>query len=247
MNNKERRLYFAFGMLAALIMLASTSVAADFRIVDTTQLKAMLDKKQEFTLIDARTKEEFDEAHIVKAVNIQEKTFEQSVSVLPADKNALLVLYCNGVKCGKSKKVAAIAEAAGYLNIMIYGEGFPVWEEKGMPIAAGPGYGKKIETTKLTAQDMKNMIDGGSRDYVIVDVRDESEFREGHIPFAINIPTEAFASRSVILPKEKKVIVYCNSGARSYTAYRKLGKLAYPNIYQTLFADWKAAGYPVEK
>jgi hypothetical protein len=41
--------------------------------------------------------------------------------------------------------------------------------------------------------------------------------------------------------------VYYNTGGRSYTAYRKLIKLAYPTIAQTLFADWKEAGMPVEK
>lgn len=50
-----------------------------------------------------------------------------------------------------------------------------------------------------------------------------------------------------MLPKEKKIIVYCNTGGRSYTAYRKLMKPASPSIAQTHFADWKDAGMPVEK
>ena len=68
-----------------------------------------------------------------------------------------------------------------------------------------------------------------------------------HIPTAINIPAETFAVKSDVLPKEKKIIVYCNTGSRSYIAYRKLGKLAYPRFYQALFADWKEAKLPVEK
>ena len=158
-----------------------------------------------------------------------------------------MVIYCNGLKCGKSKKVAAKAAAAGYTNITIYTDGFPVWEEKAMPITAGPDYSKKIETTKLKPAELKQMIDSGSKDFVIVDVRDESEYREGHIPTAINIPVETFAVKSEVLPKEKKIIVYCNTGGRSYTAYRKLMKLAYPNIFQTIFADWKESGQQVEK
>jgi rhodanese-related sulfurtransferase len=110
-----------------------------------------------------------------------------------------------------------------------------------------PGLHKKIETTKLAPADIKKLIDAKGNDYVLVDVRDEAEFKEGHIPTAINIPVETFASRSEILPKEKKIIVYCNTGGRSYNAYRKLMKLAYSSIYQTLFADWKEAGMPVEK
>jgi rhodanese-related sulfurtransferase len=91
------------------------------------------------------------------------------------------------------------------------------------------------------------MITDKKADFVLVDVRDPLEFGEGHIPTAINIPAETFASRSEILPKEKKIIVYCNTGSRSYLAYRKLVQLAYPDIYQTLLSDWKDAGMRLEK
>jgi len=219
----------------------------DFKIVSSEELKAMIDQKKEFVLVDARTKEEYQEAHIIGAISVPEKEFSAQDSLLPADENALMVFYCNGVKCGKSKKLAKKAAAAGYTNIILYADGFPVWEEKGFPIVPGPEYGSKIETTKLTPAEVKGLLDSGKDDYVIVDVRDEAEYKEGHIPAAISIPAEVFASRAEILPKEKKIIVYCNTGSRSYMAYRKLGKLAYPHIYQALFAEWKEASMPVEK
>jgi rhodanese-related sulfurtransferase len=81
----------------------------------------------------------------------------------------------------------------------------------------------------------------------LVDVRDQKEFAEGHIPGAVNIPVTSFAARSAGLDKEKKIIVYCNSGGRSYNAYRKLQKMAYKNIAQTIFSDWEEAGLPVAK
>jgi len=139
------------------------------------------------------------------------------------------------------------ADAKGYKNILIYGEGFPVWEEKGMKIVPGPDYERKIETTKVKPVELRALIESKSGDIVIVDVRDESEYKEGHIPTAINVPVETFALRSETLPKEKKIIVYCNTGGRSYSAYRKLMKLAYPSIAQTLFAEWKEAGFSVER
>lgn len=219
----------------------------EFKIIATDELKALLDEKKALVLIDARTKEEFQEAHITGAISIPEKVFDDNLSLLPTDKNALLVLYCNGVKCGKSKKAALKANAKGYANIMIYSEGFPVWEEKGLKIVPGPDYAKKIETTKLKPAELKAALDAKGGELVVVDVRDEAEFREGHIPSAVNIPVETFALRSETLPKEKKIVVYCNTGGRSYNAYRKLMKLAYPRIAQTLFAEWKEAGFAVEK
>lgn len=228
---------------------APLSYAAEqsYKIISTDQLKAMIDEKKPMVLIDARTKDEYQEAHIDGAISMPEKTFDENIAMLPADKNALLVLYCNGVKCGKSRKTAAKAGAKGYTNILVYGEGFPVWEEKSYKIVPGPDYAKKVETTKIQPADLKKMLDAKDDAFVLVDVRDATEYNEGHIPGAINIPAETFASRSEILSKEKKIVVYCNTGGRSYAAYRKLMKLGYTDIAQTLFADWKAAGMPVAK
>ena len=234
-------------VLLALVFASQAAAEPVYANIDTAQLKMMMDKKETFVLIDARTTEEYDEAHIPGALNVPEKKFNELQTTLPADKSSLLVIYCNGVKCGKSKKVANTAAAAGYTNIIIYGEGFPVWEEKNMKVVAGPGYGKKIETKMYHPAELSDLIKTHKDSYVLVDVRDESEFKEGHISTAINIPAEVFALKSEVLPKEKMIIVYCNTGSRSYMAYRKLIKLAYPDIYQALFAEWRDAHMPIEK
>ncbi len=83
--------------------------------------------------------------------------------------------------------------------------------------------------------------------FILVDVRDPFEFAEGHIPGAINIPSNTFAAGSAVLEKDRLIIVYCKSGGRSYTAFRKLQKLDYPKIAQAISADWEEAGLPVTK
>lgn len=244
-----RILSVPFFLVACIMAAFSSAYGAEpeFTIITTAQLKAMVDENKEMTLIDARTKEEYREAHIAGAINIPEKSFDEDIQLLSADKKALLVFYCNGVKCGKSKKAALKAVARGYKKVLVYGEGFPVWEAKGLKIVPGPDYAKKIETTKMTPAEIKKLIEEKNTEYVLVDVRDEAEYKEGHIPTALNIPVEIFASTPDALPKKKRIIVYCNTGGRSYTAYRKLMKLAYPNIAQAYFAEWKDGGMAVEK
>lgn len=240
-------------VLAAVLLMISVAIAPQafaqksYPTISTDELKSLMDKKASFTLIDSRTKPEYAESHIVTAVNIPDKKLQENLNLLPADKNSPLVIYCNGVKCGKSKRLALQLEPLGYTNIRIYLEGIPVWEEKNLPLITGPDYNKKIEATIIKPADLKNMISENKQDYVVVDVRDPAEFKEGHIPGAINIPSETFAAGSGVLSKEKKIIVYCNTGSRSYLAYKKLIGLAYPNINQALFADWKDAGLAVEK
>ena len=217
-----------------------------YGLIDTEGLKSMLDQGVDVAVFDARNPEEYQEVHVKGAVSLPQKKFDQFKHLLPGSKSKLVVFYCNGVKCGKSKKAAKKALALGYKKVLVYAEGMPVWEEKGMPIYAGPNYEERIETTKVSPADLNTLIKSGAGTFQLVDVRDVEEFAEGHIPGSINIPVASFATQSDGLDKEKKTIVYCNSGGRSYNAYRKLMKLGYKNIYQAIFADWKEQNLPVE-
>lgn len=71
-------------------------------------------------------------------------------------------------------------------------------------------------------------------DYLILDVRREDEFAEGHIPGAINIANETIGTdKPEGLPDLDKVIyVYCRSGRRSKEAAAKLAAIGYTSIIE---------------
>jgi rhodanese-related sulfurtransferase len=140
-----------------------------------------------------------------------------------------------------------IARSLGYTDISVYTDGIPVWEEKGYPLWKGPDFDKVVQTSKIKPAVVKTLLDAAPATITVVDVRNAKEFAEGHVPGAINIPVETFAAESGVLDKGKQIIVYCNSGRRSYIAYQKLQKLAYPNIAEMIFDDWKTDGLPVVK
>jgi len=235
-------------LLAVAMLLAAPLLAAEYLTVSPEELKALVDSDMRtFLLVDARNPEEYREAHIPGAINIPAKKFDHFSNLLPADKGALLIFYCNGVKCGKSKKAASKAMDLGYTNVKVFTEGMPVWEERGYSFYKGGDYEKPIETRKLAPQALQDLINKEPANIQVVDVRDPEEFAEGHIPGAINCPLPTFASRSGMLEKDKMVVVYCNAGGRSQSAYRKLVKLGYSNIAQALFADWKEEGRPVSR
>lgn len=236
-----------FMQTALLLAFTASALAGDHAVIGHAELKGLVDAdSRNFLLVDARSPSEYRDAHIPGAINIPEAQLESSTGLLPADKNMMLVFYCNGVKCGKSKKAATQAVDLGYTNVLVFAEGMPVWEEVGYSFYKGGDYEKRIETSKIAPGDLKSLADSHPEALQIVDVRDAEEFAAGHIPGAINCPLDIFASASGILDKQKKVVVYCNSGGRSYGAYRKLMKLGYKDIAQALFADWKDAGLPVE-
>jgi rhodanese-related sulfurtransferase len=96
--------------------------------------------------IDTRVASEYAEGHIKGALSVpyREKSaksveFDASndqfdLSKLPANKAALIVLYCNGPECWKSYKAATVAIKGGYSNIHWYRLGFPDWKAKGLPV-----------------------------------------------------------------------------------------------------------------
>lgn len=80
------------------------------------------------------------------------------------------------------------------------------------------------------AKEMMARDDG----HIIVDVRRQDEYDEGHIPGAILIPNENI---NTTRPKELKdldqiILVYCRSGRRSKEASDKLAKMGYTKVYE---------------
>lgn len=64
-------------------------------------------------------------------------------------------------------------------------------------------------------------------DSTLLDVRTVSEYSRGHIPGSLNIPLAELRQRLAEIPREKQVLVYCQSGQRAYTACRVLSQNSY--------------------
>ena len=99
--------------------------------------------------------------------------------------------------------------------------------------ACGNENGKSGEATymNITAAEAKRLMDS-EKGYIILDVRTQEEYEEGHIPGAVLIPdTEVEARAEGELPdKDQLILVYCRSGRRSKLAAQILVKLGYTNI-----------------
>ena len=90
------------------------------------------------------------------------------------------------------------------------------------------------ETTdylNISAQEAKKIMDSETG-YVILDVRTEEEFAEGHIPGAILIPDYEIETKAeqILTDKNQLILVYCRSGRRSKIASEALVSLGYTNI-----------------
>ena len=83
----------------------------------------------------------------------------------------------------------------------------------------------------ITAEEAKQIMDSETG-YIILDVRTQEEYDQGHIPGAIVISHEQIAEKAeeVLTDKDQLILVYCRSGRRSKLAAQILAELGYTNI-----------------
>jgi rhodanese-related sulfurtransferase len=235
-------------------------------------LAAAYKKLGKATFVDARPARKFKKGTIAGSVNIPDTKFMKKenqakyLKLLPQDKNAEIIVYCGGYHCIKSHNVANIlVKDYGYKNIKVMAAGLPGWKKagysaKGTSVKAGKAAatGVVVSGLKPGAEEgtvdkewFKTIIDPASRpkNIFIVDVRSPSEFEEGHVEGAVNIPVDLiFASDdsgcTVVPPKIDKltakgdVIFMCASGGRAGDMYFELKESCnYPKMDKLHFLD----------
>ena len=85
---------------------------------------------------------------------------------------------------------------------------------------------------------------------LFVDVREQGEWDEGHIPGAAHIPRGNLESRidGIEPDRSREIVLYCASGSRSAFAAKTLGELGYENVVSLAegYREWKSQGHPWE-
>ena len=89
----------------------------------------------------------------------------------------------------------------------------------------------------------------GRDDVLIIDVREQWEYDEGHIPGITLIPMGEIPNRLTDIPTDKPVIVTCRSGNRSGQVTDFLKQQGFDNVHNMEggILAWEAAGYTVEQ
>ena len=86
-------------------------------------------------------------------------------------------------------------------------------------------------------------------DVLLLDVREDSEYAEGHIPGAVLVPLGQIPDRLSEIPKDKTVVAVCRSGNRSNQATEFLRQQGFDNVHNMTggMNSWSQAGYEVAK
>jgi rhodanese-related sulfurtransferase len=103
------------------------------------------------------------------------------------------------------------------------------------------GFFDRFRQQSVTAAEAIEMVSGGA---TLLDVRENSEWNAGHAPGAVHIPAgQVAAQASRRLPKGRRVVVVCKSGARASAAARTLQSSGIDAInLKGGMRAWEAAG-----
>ena len=142
----------------------------------------------------------------------------------------MVLLFCSGLIAMymDDKNISDRSRSEGKMDIIN-----EKTEQIAVPVEENVGGDEVAEYTQITMEMAKDVF-AQEGDYIILDVRREDEFLQGHIPGAIHVANESIVdTRPEELPDLNQTIyVYCRSGNRSKQASQKLAEMGYTNIIE---------------
>jgi rhodanese-related sulfurtransferase len=118
-----------------------------------------------------------------------------------------------------------------------------------------PGFLKVVDDAKkrvreTTVDDVKQKFDRGER-FLLIDVREESEYAKDHLPGAIHL-SKGIIERDIeerVPDHNAAMVLYCGGGFRSALAADNLQKMGYTNVISMDggVREWREKGYPFTK
>ncbi len=108
----------------------------------------------------------------------------------------------------------------------------------------------KTRVRETDVQEVKKKIDRGDK-FILIDVREESEFAKDHLPGAIHLG-KGIIERDIearVPDLNTEIVLYCGGGFRSALAADNLQKMGYTNVISMDggIRDWREKEYPLTR
>ena len=257
-------------------------------LVDAVWLKAHLSDPN-LRVVGLTPADEFEKAHIPGAAQIDwpdlnvtdtsdpsiarwQGEVEQKLTALGITPDSTVVIYDDGTLY--AARLWWVLNQLGHIDAHIFNGGLGAWTAAGGETESGPSTvapaaepykGKPNSDAIAPLDEVKDEFDDS--DYILVDARTPEEYRDGHIPGAINVNFVENASsddpkywksaadlrklyEDAGVTSDKTVIPYCTTGVRSAVTFFTLTLLGYPHVslYTGSWEEWSQhPELPVEK
>jgi rhodanese-related sulfurtransferase len=194
-----------------------------------------LDKGMSHVLLDARPAAATKKGFITGAVSFPAaKAAKLAASLKLAQKKAPLIVYDEaGGKDGI--KAAQALVKAGYGNVKLLSGGYAAWQKAGFSVATGTMATKAVYVAKpkpgeIEVAEFRKLAASLPDSFMIIDVRTPEETANGMLKNARNVPLTQLRERLSDLPKDKMLLLQCNTGNQAEMAYHTLKELGYSNV-----------------
>jgi rhodanese-related sulfurtransferase len=104
-----------------------------WKLITSGTLKGMIDKNEDFILVDVLSSESYKGEHIPGSINIPLEDIEKKAKTL-LEKDKEIVVYCGNLKCTMSSQAAEILTKLGYKNVYDFDGGLQFWKDFGFPL-----------------------------------------------------------------------------------------------------------------
>jgi len=102
---------------------------------------------------------------------------------------------------------------------------------------------------ETTPEQVQALIEEAGRDWLLIDVREQDEYRGGHLPGAIGCGRGIleYHIADIEPDPEKEIVLYCRGGMRSALAADSLRQMGYANVHSMIggFRRWSEEGRPI--
>ncbi len=85
-------------------------------------------------------------------------------------------------------------------------------------------------SSSLDSESLRELLSKEDSSVYLLDVRSAQEYRQGHIPTAVNIPHDSIGVRPPKVDGDTVIVLYCETGSRSMVAKRHLKDLGFTNV-----------------
>ena len=192
-------------------------------------LETWMKAGEPFVLVDLREAAEAEKGFIPGAIGIPAKDLAAWKDRFPENKKAPVVLY-DAAQAGVD--AFKTVRGWGYANTTVLLNGIASWKgELKTGALAAPAkieYVKKLKPGEMTIDEFKKIADTRPADTLILDVREQPV--DGVLVGALPIAESQLKDRFAEVPKEKKVVIHCNTGILAKNAYDLLVAKGYDKV-----------------
>jgi len=202
--------------------------------------------KGNIVLIDLRDLKDSQAGRIDRSVSIPLSDLKERIEDIPA--KAPVVLYSDN----EDDMLKGMKKLRESRKVSLISGGIEGWKNSGGTLINGPvnteiKWKRKLDPGEVSVADFLKAASGKENGVVILDVRSDDEARKGKVKTATHIALDELSAKINELPKDKKIYVYCNTGARAEMAHNELKKNGFNSFFLIATVDCEGIDCDIEE